>query len=157
MVGDRARILIGSFRKGDAEDPDVYASSVAAVLSGYPEDVVKRVTDPRTGLPGKCQWLPTVAEVKGACEAEMAPVLAEAARQERRAESERYFASPEAGRVSVARWKHLLDEIGHPSDKPTIAPKSEEWLCEYGRKPIAISDELRAQFAHEPQIEGAAE
>ncbi len=30
--------------------------------------MVEYVTDPRTGLPAKLKWLPTVAEVREACE-----------------------------------------------------------------------------------------
>lgn len=38
------------------------------VLSAYPIDVVDRVVDPLTGLPGRMDWLPTVREVRKACE-----------------------------------------------------------------------------------------
>jgi len=40
---------------------------VAAVLSGFPQQVVEYVTDPRTGLPSIERWLPSVADVKQAC------------------------------------------------------------------------------------------
>lgn len=65
----RALMLLGCYRKGDAEDPDTYATAVAAVLSQYPADVVQRVTDPRTGIAGRSKFLPTVSEVREACEA----------------------------------------------------------------------------------------
>jgi hypothetical protein len=42
--------------------------AVAATLADYPPDVIEYVTDPRTGLPAKCKWLPSVAEVREACE-----------------------------------------------------------------------------------------
>jgi hypothetical protein len=45
----------------------VYCAGVAAVLSEFSESVVDYVTDPRTGLPGNSQWLPSVFEVKNAC------------------------------------------------------------------------------------------
>lgn len=38
------------------------------VLSGYPIDVVERVIDPLTGLPSKLKWLPSVPEIRSACE-----------------------------------------------------------------------------------------
>ncbi|MET4238571.1 hypothetical protein [Bradyrhizobium sp. RT10b] len=38
----------------------------------FPPDIVQHVCDPRTGLPGKMKWMPSVAEVKEACEARSA-------------------------------------------------------------------------------------
>jgi len=61
--------MFGCYRKGDANDPETYTAAVAAVLAQYPPDVVTSVTDPRSGLPGRMQWLPTVKEVRDACEA----------------------------------------------------------------------------------------
>lgn len=76
-AASRARILIGCYRKGEAADGEVYVSALVSVLCRYPEAVVKSVTDPATGLPGSVQWLPTIAEVKAACEAAMAPIYRE--------------------------------------------------------------------------------
>jgi hypothetical protein len=149
---ERTALLLGCYRKGDAEDPEIYSAAVAAVLSTYPDAIALKVTDPRSGIASRSQWLPTVAEIRGACEKEMAPILAEEARRARRAEAERYLAGPEAGRVSEARWKDLIAEIGPPPGKPSIGPKSEEWLRAFGSAPITISPELRAQLAHEPQL-----
>jgi hypothetical protein len=64
-----ARTLLGCYRTGDAHDPEIYLTAVIAVLSSYPTDVIELVVDPRSGLPGKNQWLPTIAEVKAECEA----------------------------------------------------------------------------------------
>jgi hypothetical protein len=41
---------------------------VVAVLSDYSLDIVNAVTDPRTGIPSRIKWLPTIAEIKAACE-----------------------------------------------------------------------------------------
>jgi hypothetical protein len=60
--------MFGCYRKGDANDPDTYVAAIAAVLADYPADVIQSVTDPRTGLPSKSDWPPTVREVKSACE-----------------------------------------------------------------------------------------
>lgn len=62
--------MFGCYRKGDANDPDTYTAAVAAILAEYPVEVIKAVTDPRTGLPRKVSWLPTVKEVSDACEDE---------------------------------------------------------------------------------------
>jgi hypothetical protein len=68
-AAERTALMFGCYRKGDANDPETYCAAVAAVLSRYSQDVVEYVTDPRTGLPGSCKWLPSVAEVKEACTA----------------------------------------------------------------------------------------
>lgn len=64
----RTAILFGCYRKGDANDPEIYTAAVAATLAEYSQEVVEYVTDPRTGLPAKLKWLPSVAEVREACE-----------------------------------------------------------------------------------------
>lgn len=42
--------------------------AIAATLADYPHEVVEHITDPRTGLPAKLKFLPSVAEVREACE-----------------------------------------------------------------------------------------
>lgn len=65
---ERAKLMFGCYRKDDAADPETYSAAVAAVLAEYGPDIVQRVTDPRSGLPSKQNWLPTVKEVRDACE-----------------------------------------------------------------------------------------
>lgn len=65
----RARILLGCYRKGDCEDPEVYYSAVVAQFMRYPGQSVVAVTDPVAGLPSRQKFLPTVAEVAEALEA----------------------------------------------------------------------------------------
>lgn len=60
--------MFGCYRKGDANDPEVYTMAVAATLAEYTAEVIDYVCDPRTGLPAKLKWLPTVAEVREECE-----------------------------------------------------------------------------------------
>jgi hypothetical protein len=62
-----ARLLLGCYRAGDANDPEVYVAAVVAVLSNFPTDIVRSVCDPVRGLPSQTKWLPTVAEVVEAC------------------------------------------------------------------------------------------
>lgn len=67
MAAKYAKLLLGCYRVGDANDPEVYTAAVIRVLSDYPEDIVRSVVDPREGLPSKVQWLPTVKEIRAAC------------------------------------------------------------------------------------------
>ncbi len=64
----RAGLMFGCYRRAEASDPEIYAAATAAVLSEYPQDVIDFITDPRTGLPSTSQWLPSVYEVRKACE-----------------------------------------------------------------------------------------
>jgi hypothetical protein len=65
-------MMCACYRRDDAVDPVAYAAAMIAVLSDYSLDVVDHVTDPRTGLPQTSKWLPSVAEVKEACESRVA-------------------------------------------------------------------------------------
>lgn len=60
--------MFGCYRKADANDPEIYTAAIAATLADYEPEIIQYVTDPRTGLPSKLKWLPTVAEVREACE-----------------------------------------------------------------------------------------
>lgn len=97
VAAERAQLLLGCYRPGDANDPEIYAAGIVDILRSYPEDVVRRVTAPRTGLPGRLKWLPTIAEVRQACEAEMAPQRREAERNRRITSADRLLAAPERG------------------------------------------------------------
>lgn len=63
--------MFGCYRKQDANDPDVYVAAIASILDEYPPSVIDFITDPRTGLPNRLKWLPTVAEVREACETQL--------------------------------------------------------------------------------------
>jgi hypothetical protein len=66
-AAERAVLLLGCYRRGDANDPDTYSAAIAAVLANFPEHIVEYVTDPRTGIPSTSQWPPSVAEVNQEC------------------------------------------------------------------------------------------
>ena len=75
FAAERARLMFGCYRKGDANDPDTYVAAVAMVLSRYSAEIVQAITDPFSGLPSRkteSGWsgLPDVADVKLACETE---------------------------------------------------------------------------------------
>ena len=59
-AGQRAELLLGCYRTGDANDPEIYVAAITAILSRYPEQVITSVTHPATGLPSKKGWLPTI-------------------------------------------------------------------------------------------------
>lgn len=89
-----AKLLLGCFRTGDANDPAVYSGAVIAILSDYPMDVIRQAVDPRRGLPSKSKWLPTVFEIKEECESIMAPRRREEERVAREEERKRTLPPP---------------------------------------------------------------
>jgi hypothetical protein len=117
--------LFGCFRAQEANDPERFVATAAAVLARYPRTIVDRVCSP-TGLPASSKWLPSIAEVGEACEALMAPVYAERKRENDRAHTARVLGdaskaatgSPEHQRVVAGfaslRAKYDLDAAGDP-------------------------------------------
>lgn len=65
---EKAGLMFGCYRKGDANNPEIYTAAIAATLAEFSPEVIEFIADPRTGLPAKCKFLPTVAEVREACE-----------------------------------------------------------------------------------------
>lgn len=73
LAGEAAGRLFKQFRNDGANDAKTFMVSAVAVLQHYPKDVIAEVTHPYSGLASKQQWLPTIFEIRTACEAEMAP------------------------------------------------------------------------------------
>lgn len=139
----RAWILLACFRKGDAENPEIYAGAVASVLSSYPEAVAYRVTDPRTGLAGTSKWLPTVSEVRSACEAEMAPAREEEARRLRRERAAAVLGGSDR-RIDKANWDRLQAMYG--SDNDENPGQSAEGIASRPATPLKLSQEALDSF-----------
>jgi hypothetical protein len=102
--------------------PETYVMALAAVLSCHPQPVVYRVTDPRSGLTGRSQWLPTAAEVKAACEAEMTP-LREAVQRRAVTERNRIIFTSGPGHDRRAAMERLRSEF------PGMFDRSNEKVC----------------------------
>jgi hypothetical protein len=147
LAAKQTRVLLGCYRKGEASDPEVYVTSVATVLTRYPETVVRKITHPVDGIPGKLNWLPTVAEVRQACEAEMKPVYDEAARQKRIEDNARLIGAPaetstdERARA-VAHWEDVRKTIGKSADEVKALTETPlealDRLAEAAKTPVAI-------------------
>ncbi len=159
IASESARILLGCYRKGEAEDAEIYVRAIAAVFSGYPDAVARRIVDPRIGIAGQVQWLPTVAEVKHACEVEMAPIYAEMRREESRSKLQALPSPNDRSRRPTfeelrARYP---DAVGHSqarigprnlsdAEKAKLLADLEARRAEFSG-PLAVSDHLRAQNA----------
>ena len=111
----------------------MFAAGVATVLAGYPESVVMAVTDPARGIPAKLKWLPSIAEVREACDVEMAPILRERQRQADLARSRALVAPSEEPieRKSIEELKARCgDNWGIAQPKDLSTPKKRERTLE---------------------------
>lgn len=65
-------MLFGCYRRTDAADPDIYVAAVAAVLAVYDTELIREVTDPRTGImtaEKHLGFMPNAGELKVYCDA----------------------------------------------------------------------------------------
>jgi hypothetical protein len=56
-------LLLGGFRRCDADDPEAYARTIEHVLARYDVDIQREVT-----APGRWQWAPSAWELRQRCE-----------------------------------------------------------------------------------------
>lgn len=103
-----ARTMFGCYRRGEANDPETYAAAIAAVLTLYPPEIVHRITDPRTGLPSRLKFLPTVSEVREACEEE---AQVEARRIERQAQIDKQLEERRRFEEAQTAARPTLEEL----------------------------------------------
>jgi hypothetical protein len=143
---DRARILIGSYRRGEAEDKEIYVGAIAAILACYPESVARFVTDPRTGLSGAIDWLPSVAQVKAACERAMQPLRAEQQRLLERERTRAVLASKVT--VSPERRKALATDL-----RQKLADHANALAKEYAQRPPMPSERLIASWTQQAEAQ----
>jgi hypothetical protein len=122
VVSDCARMLVGAYRRNDAEDPALFIRAAATVLSAYPEKIVRRVTHPAYGIPSRLKFLPSIAEIREACEEAMKPIYA--AEREEKLKAERALRLPppvvtaEQRERATRRW---FDEI-----RPSMIPAARQ-------------------------------
>ena len=70
-AAERAKVLFGSYRRGDANDPDAYVAAITAVLACFETDLIREVTDPRTGIATTekfMSFMPNAGELKVYCD-----------------------------------------------------------------------------------------
>lgn len=70
-AGERAQVLFGCYRRADANDPDRYVAAIAAILAMYDFELIREVTDPRTGIMTNEKFMsfpPNAGELKVYCE-----------------------------------------------------------------------------------------
>ena len=74
FCAERAKLLLGCYRRNVAADPDVYVAAITLVLTDFPKAVVEYATDPRTGIAARDEFKafpPNAGEVKEFCSEEV--------------------------------------------------------------------------------------
>jgi hypothetical protein len=69
-ASDYANRLMGFYPAREVNNPVTFAAGMAANFAAFPRNIVKRVCDPVVGLPSRLKFLPTIADVRDALDAE---------------------------------------------------------------------------------------
>lgn len=108
-------------------------AAITAVLSRYPEEVMTAVTHPVTGLPSKKGWLPTVREVREACEDAWEPIREHELRLKRM--KEQFEAREREDRGEKPTLEQLQAKYG------------KDWGIKAAERPIKTPDDQKAETA----------
>ena len=73
-ISGLARRVYGAYRKDDFADPDSFLAQLGMVLERYPDEIIRHITSPVTGIQRRSKFPPTIAEVAEACDEEVARV-----------------------------------------------------------------------------------
>jgi len=131
-----SKLILGCYRTDDVSDPQVYVTAVAAVLSRYPADVGVRLSDPKEGMAGKLKWLPSVSEIKMACDDLCAADVAAAKRKADLAEQWRL-------RDQFVEWFPQARPDPWNVFVPTFAPQYAAMVERGGRPGFSVEDKTR--------------
>jgi hypothetical protein len=147
--------MLDCFRTGEANNPEVFVTAIAATLARYPDQVIYDVTDPRTGIPSKISWMPTIKDVREACDRAYAPIQQQVERERRIAEqlaareAEENKPRPTLEQLQAKYGKDWgLGNINGKPDKPWEPAPTASQLASHYRK-------YGLQFR--PKVENAAE
>jgi hypothetical protein len=126
-IASACRAILSSYRRDDFADPDGYLVQLGMVLERYPDDIIKHVTSPITGIQRHCKFPPSIAEVVEMCEDEQA-------RQVRIRELAQLRPAPRAPRVKQHRANVLLrtdaykyQEMVDKANDPKTDPADWRW------------------------------
>src|SRR5262245_52312013 len=134
-LAKKVATIFACYRKDEAHNPEMYAAAVTAVLSDFPQEVIDFVIDPRTGILGTSKFMPSVAEIKEACENAHRKVCEDRERERRieaqlAARDEVYKSPLDAERLKqvAAAWLDRSDPRAQElaGQKPKAPPTEEE-------------------------------
>ena len=151
---ERAQLLFGSYRTGDANDANTYVAAISATLARFPVEVITAVTHP-SGLATKYTWLPSVKEVFDTCQEAVEPIKQNEARLKRIKEQMEMRAREDSGEKPTL--EHLKEKYGsnwgltphEPEKKSTFkAPSWQEISSIYSADPSRLKRLLNTDAAY---------
>lgn len=95
--------ILSCYRHQPIPDADAFQMAMAAVLSAYPADLARLVANPVTGIASRLKFLPSIAEVRDALEAEDG-------KRRLIAENARWTIAERARRISEAKERAEFEE-----------------------------------------------
>ena len=150
-------LFFGSFRKADADEPEIFTSGCLRLFTAYPREAVQYVVDPITGLPGRSEWLPSLKAVKDALDAFQAEQQRASDRKARLAAEAKQIAEREAWLKSKAR-RPTIEELRakHGPNWGITAPNREDEERAKTRRRELIAEANRRMFAAECRRAGVS-
>lgn len=76
MAADRCELLMGQFRRDDADNPEVFTTALIALLAEYPPVVLDHICSPLDGLASSSRFVPSLFEIREACNKHLAYLYA---------------------------------------------------------------------------------
>jgi hypothetical protein len=159
LASYHAKLILGSYRADQANDPDVYVTAIAHLLATYPPEIGAALTDPKNGIAGKYKWLPTVSEVKEEADrlADPTPSLdkfheaiAKTLQDREKYEREEKAETPEHRHKVAERITREIAAAFASSDGeiynvfvPTFAPQYRNMVNRGGRPGVSLEDKTR--------------
>lgn len=126
--------LFSSYRNDQYADAEGFKTCLGAVLEGFPDEVIRYVCDPRTGLQRRMKWPPTISEVVEACEEHQEYLRKAKASRHARPALAKPYEPPKAVPVKVFVAKD------HPGFSK-IEMRCEPWTSPDGREGVLVPPE----------------
>ena len=139
--------MLSCYRASEATDPESFIAEATSVFARYPEEVARRVS---YAMPSESKWLPSIAEIRDACDKADAPRLAEQRRAAERARTAAIIGSSSSESLETRKrvadqMRARFSELGAEPGRPQPVTKSPERLAEEfsSKGPLTFSPLLR--------------
>jgi hypothetical protein len=141
--------LFSFYPRNEANDPESFIAGATAMLARYPEAVVEAVCNPARGLPANNKFLPSIAEIRAACEQEAVWHDAVTRREARRAETARVLGDVRAPAGSAEHPRVLkrfrdLGALLNAKNAENRRPAASAARTAWADKPMIVTQDMAA-------------
>lgn len=136
--------MLDCYRTGGANNPETFVTAIAATLARYPDEVIFTVTDPRSGIPSRVSWMPSIKEVRDACEDVLEPILEREKQAKRISEQMELRRREDEAKTRRPSYDDLKAKYG---ENFGIGAGLEEARAK-SIEPAPTADQLRHHYAH---------